>query len=36
MIEKDSIATDSWALKLFKEMCCDGCLCESDKDHTQD
>lgn len=27
---------ESWALKLFKEMCCDGCACHSDKDHAQD
>jgi hypothetical protein len=33
MTEKDSTATESWPLKIFKETCCDGCLCKSDKDH---
>lgn len=27
---------ESWALKIFKEFCCDGCSCQSNKDHKQD
>lgn len=26
----------SWALKLFTEICCDGCMCRSEKDHSTD
>jgi hypothetical protein len=28
--------SESWALKVFKETCCESCLCSSEKDHTQD
>lgn len=25
--------SDSWAVKIFSEICCNGCSCKSEKDH---
>jgi hypothetical protein len=32
----DTPVNDSWTMKIFSEMCCDGCMCKSSDDHKKE
>lgn len=32
-IENESVINDGLALKIFSEICCNGCTCKSESDH---
>jgi len=31
----DNPKNDSWAMKIFSEFCCDGCMCKREGDHVR-
>ena len=32
-LENESAINDGLALKIFSEICCNGCTCQSENDH---
>lgn len=33
MISKDGVEFENLSVKIFSEICCNGCMCTSESDH---